>query len=112
MIGNHLQRLFPRVGSSGAVPKTNRTPSINMAPHLARKPQSQPMQRSVEIHVSDSEASSPGSPPSDDDLIFESVQSTFSSPEPLLTHLPNSLHNPLSWSDPTLISTVTLKHAC
>jgi hypothetical protein len=108
MIGNSLQRFFPRVGSSGAVPKTDRTLSTSMAPRPARMPQSQPMQRSVGTHVSDSESSSPGSSPSDDDLIFESVESTYSYPEPLLIHLPNTLHNPLNSSDPALLRTAVL----
>src|SRR5579859_1649379 len=103
MIGNHLQRLFPLVSTSSARSKTNRTPSTSMAPRPARMPQSQPMQRSVGTHVSDSESSSPGSPPSDDDLIFESVTSTHAHPQPLLTHLPDTLHNPLNSSDPTLL---------
>lgn len=103
MIGNHLQRLFPLVSTSSARSKTNRTPSTSVAHRPARLPQSQPMQRSVGTPVSDSESSSPGSPPSDDDLIFESATSTYASSQPLLTHLPDTLHNPLHSGDPTLL---------
>ena len=108
MIGNHLQRLFPLVGTSSARSKTNRTSSTNTAPQPARIPQSQPMQRSVGTHVSDSESSSPETP-SDDDLVFESATSTYSFPrEPLLTHLPDSLHNPIPSGDPTLLGMLAL----
>jgi len=70
------------------------------------------MQRSVGTLalVSHPESPSPGSPPSDDDLIFESItsesitsESTYAACEPLLTHLPDSLHNPLHCGDPTLL---------
>ena len=98
MISNHIQR---KGGSSGA----SRTPSTNMAPPTAAKPQSEPMQRTGQTLVSDSESHSPECSPSDDDLIFESFTSETNAArvEPLFAHTPGSLHNPLHPGHPTLL---------
>ena len=96
MISNHLQRT--ELVSSGA----SRTPSTNMAPLTAAKPQSPPMQRNGGTLVSNPESPSL----SDDDLIIEqwfTPETNASRVEPLFAHTPGSLHNPLHPGHPTLL---------
>lgn len=74
--------------------------------------QSQPMQRSTESQLSDTESDLTASPSSDGELVFESASSTTcSSSSPLPTHIPpEGLHSPLRPSDPALLRMSHFSH--
>ena len=112
MTRNAFQRLVSLKGPGSAVSKLTRATTCEAAPRHSKMPQSQPMQRSTETQLSDSESEGTSSPPSDEELAFESASSTaYSSTSPLPTHIPpEGLHSPPKPNDPALLRTSQFAH--
>jgi hypothetical protein len=89
--------------TTSAQSQKSRATSSAMAPLPSRKPQSQPMMRSTELHWSSEEEES-GSPPSDDSFSPEPTPA-YHNKYPLspFSHAEGTLRGPLEWDDPTLI---------